>query len=408
MNAAQLAQRLLVYVDQRTLSEANTAGAEYLNGAVDAINSAMQELYRIVPSIAVRSYGLTTRPMQVVGATMAQYSNQAVLDSYETWMLGQSVSSSSDYKGRIVSKTTTPVPTGNMIVAGAGSAEANGTYLRDGDFNGRPRYTIEGQTSINGIVWDGTQWRINYDEAYYISINDVDSPDLAETWSADTGATPVPTVTAETSAEPLITLTSEAAIAQNSLNIYNDAIALPSEIVAVLSDVVIDNRALLVATTSETQLNSILRLHKTTDYGRPRPIRNQPFSPAPGIPSAYFIDSIATTGNTAAPTRYMRLSPWPVNTHTITFNARIAPANITTADLDAANNGAACTKEIPVPNGWDETYLLPIAMQHFTASPFWNNQAAMPEIRRRYEWTLQTLPLSNPQRDRQVDIYPAI
>lgn len=400
MNAAQLAQRLLVYVDQRTLSEANTAGAEYLNSAVDAINSAAQELYRIVPSIAIRNYGLTTRPMQTLAATMAQHSNQAALTAYQSWMLGQSVSGT-DYKGRV---TASPIPTGNMIVAGAGDAAINGIYALFGTSNGKPSY--RNAATNNFISWQvpANHWLIGANK--YVSTQDVATPDLATflVYVPLGGAAPAPTVTAEVA----ITLTSQAAIAQSSLNIYNDAIPLPVEITMILPDVVLDNRALLVPASSELELNSIIRTQKRTDYGRPRPVRNQPYAPAPGIPTAYMVDTIATSGSASAPTRYMRLSPWPTNVHTISFNARIAPVAIATADLDAANNGAACTKEVPVPNGWDETYLLPIALQHFTMSPFWNNTGAAAEIRRRYEWTLQTLTLANPQGDRPIDLYPAL
>lgn len=321
MNAAQLAQRLLVYVDQRTLSEANTAGAEYLNAACDAINSAAQELYRIVPSISIRSYGLTTRPMVTATVSMVQF------DNYGTF--------------------TPTFPT-----------YANGWMAKGGSFQGR----VLGINNSLGVM-------------------------LFDTMSTTAGP--------------------------QSLNFYHDSVILPEGIVSVLADVILDNRALLVPASSETELNSVIRLQKTSDYGRPRPVRHQPFAPAPGIPSAYMVERSPITdttlnSDTGATFLAMRLSPWPTGIHTISLRARVKPRKIASADLDAANNGAACTATIELPSGWDETYLLPIALQHFTMSPFWNNQGAREEIRRRYEWTLQTLTLANPQRDRPIDIYPAI
>lgn len=88
-----------------------------------------------------------------------------------------------------------------MVVEGAGSTEANGLYLRDGEFGGKPRYTIIGGSNVgnqNSIFYDdqetiGFFWYIGGNFAYG-STDNTPTPDLAETWLVNTGTPPAPTV----------------------------------------------------------------------------------------------------------------------------------------------------------------------------------------------------------------------
>jgi hypothetical protein len=95
------------------------------------------------------------------------------------------------------------VPTGNMIVSGAGTAPVNDTFALDGEVNGRESYRgIENTFVI--ISWTGTKWLISESgDDYYESSDDVATPDLVTTWTAvGFGEPPVPTVTAELAPGP--------------------------------------------------------------------------------------------------------------------------------------------------------------------------------------------------------------
>lgn len=84
-----------------------------------------------------------------------------------------------------------------MIVEGAGTAGVNGTYLRDGDSGGKPRYTlVGGTTGDDSIQWVGSKWSIISGGGLekYESSEDVATPDLVVTWAVLGGTAPVPTV----------------------------------------------------------------------------------------------------------------------------------------------------------------------------------------------------------------------
>lgn len=84
-----------------------------------------------------------------------------------------------------------------MIVTGAGTEAANGTYAYADDVTYRPKY-VQG---VNAIYWTGTEWVIYDDNMglnWYTSEDDVATPDLVTTWvntEPSTGDLPVPTVT---------------------------------------------------------------------------------------------------------------------------------------------------------------------------------------------------------------------
>ena len=80
----------------------------------------------------------------------------------------------------------------DIIVSGAGTSGANGTWAYAGLHGGKPYYT-KGE---DVIVWLGSFWAIN---GYYYSLDDVATPDLVTTWTVYTsGIAPVPTVTVAT------------------------------------------------------------------------------------------------------------------------------------------------------------------------------------------------------------------
>lgn len=85
----------------------------------------------------------------------------------------------------------------NMLVAGAGTSEVNGTYVQSGINDGKPKYTKDSFT----LSWFAAGVWLIYVEPfdyYYRSFDDVATPDLCTTWVAVDGVEPVPTVTAPT------------------------------------------------------------------------------------------------------------------------------------------------------------------------------------------------------------------
>ena len=88
-----------------------------------------------------------------------------------------------------------------MIVSGAGKTAVNGTYIQDGTFEGKPKYKkadnanlVISATYNKGWILDDRYLMVSY----YMSNNDVPTPDLAtwETFENGIGSLPAPTVTA--------------------------------------------------------------------------------------------------------------------------------------------------------------------------------------------------------------------
>jgi hypothetical protein len=97
--------------------------------------------------------------------------------------------------------------TGNLTISGAGSANANGTYIRTGTYSLHPFYVHStnpyyaifkynlGSTATWGI------WNLLNGSTLYRATITADTPDLESAWSNVSGSYPMPTVTAEMSAQ---------------------------------------------------------------------------------------------------------------------------------------------------------------------------------------------------------------
>ena len=85
-------------------------------------------------------------------------------------------------------------PIDGMVISGAGTAAANGTYKLNGLINSRPSYLKVG--GLETIQWTGTEWHILDCVAaiLYKSTEDVAGAELVVTWVLDTGANPLPTL----------------------------------------------------------------------------------------------------------------------------------------------------------------------------------------------------------------------
>jgi hypothetical protein len=419
MNVAEIAGRLLQYTDHRTLAEANTAGVEYLQAALDAINGAAQLCYLHGPeTLSCRFFGHNIEAPASATVTYdtawhwasggsASYAGRAITVTGDTIAYNRILSSdASDFtaeRDAPAALTSVPVPTGNIVVSGAGSAEVNGVYSLMGEYNGKPYYS-----SIADSAWDISA--ISYNAAWVIYNNssvfeylgppsgDEATPDLVNTWQVTEGQAPAPTVTAEMPAA-----TGAAA------TIYHDAVALDAGITHILPEVVLDEEVPLRAAGTEADL--YLETRYRWDYGerfRFPSISAKP--PTPGRPVSYWIQT--SVANVAAgqsqPSLYMRLSPFPDKAYTLRYRARVRPPKAIVSDLDAANNGAACTKEIPMPAGWDELFLLPVAKQAYAGSPFFTNQGVKEEFARGYQDALERLRETHPQTNRPVRFIPEV
>lgn len=85
-----------------------------------------------------------------------------------------------------------------LVVSGAGTATADGTYVRSGLKNGRPYYAIDDLR----LEWSASpaRWQIVVSgTVMYVSSEDVPHPLQVTTWSLNAGVNPVPNVTIDES-----------------------------------------------------------------------------------------------------------------------------------------------------------------------------------------------------------------
>lgn len=424
MNAAEIAAQLLVYVDQRTLSEANTTGTEYLQGAVTAINSAAQELYRVSPSIlSSRDFAIVCRDSITVSVALTQFSQSAICTTeLPSWTLGQSVIASS-LDTRITALQSGGVETGptfTLMATGVGAApDGLRFYDTTQTYGGKKMYRSE-YTALSPVGYMLALEEVaNFYRLWTLSSVIYQGEPLSYNWQYMAAAEPAVgtiiqiapqrDITAAGTSGATLTSPSLLPSATYEMQIYNDAIPLPSDIISIMPTVILDGTRELQAANSEFQLVNPFPMRRESDYGRPIYKTHNVATPSPSVPMSYMVTSIPTTPASGAQNQlYMRLSPRPIASHSITFQAKVRPTQITVAGLDAANNGAACTQSIPMPQGWAETYLLPVALQHFTRSPFWRNAEAKSEIARAYQSAIDNIPKETSQQDRKLRIYPIL
>ena len=88
----------------------------------------------------------------------------------------------------------------SVLVSGAGSSDANGLYIRNGEQGGKPKWTVSG--SGNSIVWDSGElaWIVGTDGDYYFGYEDVAYPWLVQSF---VGIEPFPSITEIPQPSPL-------------------------------------------------------------------------------------------------------------------------------------------------------------------------------------------------------------
>lgn len=133
------------------------------------------------------------------------------------WRIIQSVSGTNTSIAELTVNENDLTPLGkgteSVVVAGAGTPSVNGTYVRDGDKNGKPKYSHNNgsgahlawhtatQNGVTSAFWyfstaptyDGTGMHSNDSQLRYLSSSNVATPDLAANWqTAGTPATSAP------------------------------------------------------------------------------------------------------------------------------------------------------------------------------------------------------------------------
>jgi len=98
-----------------------------------------------------------------------------------------------------------------------------------------------------------------------------------------------------------------------------------------------------------------------------------------GTPWMYHVDASFQAQGMAV---RLRVSPMPGAACTITYGAKLRAPAISRADIGAASDPGTV---FPLPGGWEESVLLPLALQRFTAHPGFRSVAAKDEIQRQAE-----------------------
>lgn len=99
---------------------------------------------------------------------------------------------------------------GDIVVTGAGTSAANGTYQHITFFLGLPLFCKAGTDPyVSSIVWSGSDWHIfgSAGNSLYRSASNVDRPDAATGWVAMDGTLPPPTLTYQYQMPAMATIT---------------------------------------------------------------------------------------------------------------------------------------------------------------------------------------------------------
>ena len=116
----------------------------------------------------------------------------AVVDIQYTEVMDFAVCIAASAGFEVVLPNDVETVTGTVTVSGAGTSEANGTYVYAGDAYGKPYYSKGSDT----ITWfDAMGFKLWNLGGLYQSTDDVATPDLVTTWTVSAGSMPVPTVT---------------------------------------------------------------------------------------------------------------------------------------------------------------------------------------------------------------------
>ena len=179
--------------------------------------------------------------------------------------------------------------------------------------------------------------------------------------------------------------------------VYSDCIQLDPSVEKVLAPVEIPNQFPIYPAKSRVEFYQILGAPIATDSG----MGTFPASPFFAFyrrivarPRAWFIEGYISATNVA---RRMRIAPMPDTNYPLSYRVTINPPKYTAGDLAVVGTFADPGIAPPIPNDWVESILLPIALQRYSATPGFKNEAAKQELARQYAYARGILTNSRAQ-----------
>ncbi len=177
--------------------------------------------------------------------------------------------------------------------------------------------------------------------------------------------------------------------------VFHDCITPPAEVREIVDPVEIpQTRRLTPAGSREEFYGYDQATVGGDDYGQVW-VKLQGQAKFPAQPWAYFVDTDYQDG---AKIR-LRVAPLPDGDYPIQYGARLRAPVVTEEDVWVCG-GPVPERYLPIPNGWDEAVLLPMALQRFSAHPFFGsgNPLAAPEMARQYSRALKMVRGVSPSR----------
>lgn len=329
----------------------------------------------------------------------------------------QAISGFSLTKGSAsVPDTQAAIATGNLIVAGAGTASVNGVWTPTGTtLNGRPVWQKDGQQ----ISFSGINWAIG---SLYVNFTWDQFPP-ATGWGMTSGIAPAPTVTAETVFPP--TALNAALLGQtlrlgddpfdNELAAYNeatrtatlvrpyagsstnagtgtlftDSIILPDAVMSVIPPVLIHGEHELKPLRSQRDVmlfSDAYNFHSYADTavgpGSTVIAENRDID----VPVGFYVENYRrASGKT---TLRLRVSPLPDKEYALRFDVRLGAPEITALNT---------TTEIPIPQNYAHSVFLPILRYQFSTWKHVNLGNQGNEYKTHYDEAWQILAKLKPQ-----------
>lgn len=191
--------------------------------------------------------------------------------------------------------------------------------------------------------------------------------------------------------EVTLELPHDGATGSATVTLYHDSLTLPHEIGEVLSPVCIKGASMLAPVPSVTHLPGY-SVESWEDYGMQDRVTRLPVLPQVGTttstPRRYCVDSHQHTPY-SMPAFRLRIFPAPAGTCLLEARVRYAVPIFSLDD----NPGS----DLPIPHGYAESILVPVAEKHLTRSPFFRNDSARKGIEDAYTQAVTMLRTLNPQ-----------
>jgi hypothetical protein len=310
------------------------------------------------------------------------------------------------------------VPTGNLIVSGAGTEDANGIWtLHNTTVAGKPVW-VKGPLSINSDA-EGTVWRI----ANYYQITSSAAMPPASGYTNVAGVSPSPTVAQETiypveifnssmlgqtvrlgddpfdnelatydeatKTATLVRPYSGSTLADGTGMLFMDTIILPDAVMSVIPPVFIAGEHELKPLRSQRDVmlfSDAYNFHSYADTvvgpGSTVIAENRDID----VPVGFYVENYRrASGKT---TLRLRVSPLPDKEYALRFDVRLGAPEITALNT---------TTEIPIPQNYTHSVFIPIVRYHFSTWKHVNLGNQANEYKTHYDEAWQVLAKLKPQ-----------